>query len=343
MEKRIKLALVVDVENWAFANIANNFKRELSEDFDIDIIAMSRINNNAAVMWLVLKEYDVIHFFCRGLTISYTEEYIKPLIQEMGGNIEQLYNNFVKGKVLTTCVYDHLFLQGADIAFTEKLFKKIDNYYVSSNKLKQIYDSLDIVNKPKCVITDGIDLEKFYPINLERLANSENRPIRIGWVGNSNWVNNTMDYKGLNTIIKPSVEQLKQEGFNIELFTSDRMDKLIPINEMVNYYAQIDIYICASIAEGTPNPVLEAMACGIPIITTDVGIVNEALGEKQRKFILKDRSTEELKEKIRAILLNKSILQELSNENLESIKKWEWKYKARDFKKFILNSYNSKK
>lgn len=342
MKKNIKLALVVDVEDWAFANIARHFKKELSQEFCIEIISMSRIKGNAAVMWLMLEEYDIIHFFCRGLTISYMEEYIKPLIWEMGGNVEEFFNKFVKNKVLTTCVYDHLFLEEPDIAFTKRLFNKVKNYYVSSNKLKDIYNLLEIDNKPMCVITDGIDLEKFYPINIERLSNLKNRKIKIGWVGNSNWVNNAVDYKGINTIIKPAVEELKKEGFNIELFTSDKLDKLIPIDKMVNYYSNIDIYICASIAEGTPNPVLEAMACGIPIITTDVGIVNEAFGEKQKEFILKERSSLALKEKIKELLLSENKLQELSQENLENIKKWEWKYKAKEFKKFITDSFKSK-
>jgi glycosyltransferase involved in cell wall biosynthesis len=338
MKNNIKIALVIDVENWAFANIARHFKKELNNMLNIDIVSMSRINNNAAVMWLILKKYDVVHFFCRGLSISYCEEYIKPLIYEMGGNPTDFYNNYVKGKVITTCVYDHLFLEEPDILFTKKLFNKINNYYVSSNKLKQIYNNLEIQNKPKCVITDGIDLEKFYPINTERFNQIDNRTIKIGWVGNSNWVDNGIDYKGLNTIIKPAIEELQKEGLNVELFTVDKINATIPINEMVNYYSKIDIYVCASLAEGTPNPVLESMACGVPIISTDVGIVQDALGQQQKEFILDSRSIECLKAKIKLLVRNKSKLQSLSKENLENIKVWDWKYKAEEFKNFILNA-----
>ncbi|WZB73295.1 glycosyltransferase family 4 protein [Achromobacter xylosoxidans] len=42
---------------------------------------------------------------------------------------------------------------------------------------------------------------------------------------------------------------------------------------MPAYYNSLDLYVCPSAIEGTPNPVLEAMACGVPVISTDVGIV----------------------------------------------------------------------
>lgn len=341
MDKKIRLALIVDVENWAFANIARNFKKELEDDFDITIIAMSKINGNSATMWLILKEYEIVHFFCRGLSISYEEEYFKNQLMELGGDIDEFIKEYIRGKVITTCVYDHLFLD-EEFAFTQKVFSKVKNYYVSSSILKNIYDNLDILHKPKKVITDGINLKQFYPINIKRFDNVKDRTIRIGWVGNSKWVGNTEDYKGVHTILKPAVEQLKHENYNVELYTSDKLEKHIPIEQMVNYYSTIDIYACLSKAEGTPNPVLESMACGIPVISTDVGIVREALGNKQSEMILEERSIECLKNKIKALINNPEKFTEYSKENLERIKEWTWKNKAQDFKNFILDAYNDR-
>jgi glycosyltransferase involved in cell wall biosynthesis len=44
---------------------------------------------------------------------------------------------------------------------------------------------------------------------------------------------------------------------------------------MPAWYRDLDVYVCMSTVEGTPNPILEASACGIPWISTDVGIVGE--------------------------------------------------------------------
>lgn len=140
--------------------------------------------------------------------------------------------------------------------------------------------------------------------------------------------------KGLNKIIKPAIEELKEEGYNIELDIADRNIKMIPHDEMPNYYNEIDIYICASRTEGHPDPVLEAMACGVPVIATDVGIVPEVFGEEQKKFIIK-RTKENLKEKMIELLTNKEKLKILSDENLKQIQSWSWEQQSKLYKQFF--------
>ena len=329
--EKTKIGLVVDVENWAFANIANNFKKHITE-FDVFILPMSLVDSDIHLMWIMLKDCDIVHFFCRGLPLTYKSPELKEKIEKCGDTYENFYQNYLKGKVLTACVYDHLFL-GEDFSATQYWFSGVELYYVSSGILKKIYDELDIANKPTTVITDGVDLELFYPKSLERFDNT-NRTIKIGWVGNSEW-NKGTDHKGIATIIKPAVEDLKNKGYAVELLTSDKIDKHIPISEMVNYYEKIDIYVCASVNEGTPNPVLESMACGVPVISTDVGIVRDALGETERSFILEERSVECLENAIIEMTEVPGMMKKCSSENLEAIKSWDWKYKANDFVEFI--------
>ena len=111
---------------------------------------------------------------------------------------------------------------------------------------------------------------------------------------------------------------------------------------MPEYYNKIDLYICASLNEGTPNPVLEAMACGVPVISTDVGIVPEVFGKTQKEFILKERNIKSLKEKIIYLLNNLNMLEILSKENLESIKDWTWENKVKEFDKFFTKCLKEK-
>lgn len=331
--RKIRLGLVVDVENWAFANIADNFKKHLPEtEYEVLILPMSLVDSDVHLMWIMLKDCNVVHFFCRGLPLTYKSPELKEKIAERGDTYKSFYKKYLKGKILSACVYDHLFL-GDDFSATQYWFSELEMYYVSSGILKKIYDDLDIRYKPVTVITDGVDLDLFYPKSLERFDDTD-RTLTVGWVGNSEW-NKGNDHKGINTVIKPAVENLRKKGYRIELLTSDKVDRHIPISEMVNYYEKIDIYVCASINEGTPNPILESAACGVPIISTDVGIVKDLLGETQMQFILRERSATCLEDTIVKMIEDPTLLKKCSSENLEMIKKWDWKYKANDFDAFI--------
>lgn len=330
MNKKKSILLVVDNEKWAFYNIAINFQKQLEKDYDIDIVAIERLNGNIANLFLFAQKYDLIHFFWRGLLLDLNIDFTKTYIYNLGLSVHEFIDKYVRNKVITTAVYDHKLLDAEEI---NEYCKYIKGYYTSSTLLKNIYKQLALDMYPAMVITDGIDLTLFKP-KKNRFKNIKNRTINIGWVGNSKW-NGEYDHKGLNTIIKPVVEELISDGYNLNLHLADSNERLRDREEMVQYYNEIDLYICCSITEGTPNPILESFACGIPVITTDVGIVRDLFGSKQIPYIMKERSKDELKKKILMFLDNLDSVEEISLENLKQIKSWSWKYKAQDFKKFV--------
>ncbi len=47
--------------------------------------------------------------------------------------------------------------------------------------------------------------------------------------------------------------------------------------DIVKYYQALDLYIVASRVEGGPKAILECMACGIPLVTTDVGLASDII------------------------------------------------------------------
>jgi glycosyltransferase involved in cell wall biosynthesis len=76
------------------------------------------------------------------------------------------------------------------------------------------------------------------------------------------------------------------------------LEELTLINtrrELVPYYFNVSsLHLLTSDFEGSPNSVKEAMACNIPIVTTNVGDVSDLLSDVNGSFVTKTKNTEEL-------------------------------------------------
>lgn len=336
-QSKPKIAIIIDKEGWAFFNTAEQIKKYLCNFYDIEIILMDVFGDNAVKLILYGTEYDLMFFMWRGIISWLNDDFARYYINKLGFEYEEFIEKYLRKRNIVTAVYDHLFID-SETERTKFILENIKDYTVSSLKLKNIYDKYD--KKPSYVIADGVDLELFKMKSATKYDRIEEKTLIIGWTGNSKFTDeNDDDLKGLNKIILPAIKELNEEGYNIELEAADRNVKMIPHNEMPDFYNNIDIYVVASRTEGTPNPILEAMACGVPIISTDVGIVPEVFGNKQKEFII-ERSKDELKKKIIKIINNKNILKELSQENLKQIQDWSWKNKCEMFKNFFDSNLN---
>lgn len=338
-EGRLRVALIVDVENWSYHNIAKQVKSCLEDKMDVDLFFYA-YTANAIQLILALKDYDIIHFMWRGNVYILSEKEASTYLWQLGMTYEEFKTQNLDKICITTSVYDHLFVEKEDERrMTSCLLDVCDEYTVSSELLSGIYKKR-FQKLPLKTVTDGVDLNKFYPQRLERFEEREHKNLVIGWVGNSQFFGmQDKDLKGVNTILKPAIEELQKEGAAVERYFADRQERMISHDQMCDYYSKIDVLVCTSLVEGTPNPVLEAMACGVPVISTNVGIVSEALGEVQKQFILEERSISCLKGAILKMLDHPEYLTQCSQENLEQIKVWDWKRKTQDFKEFFEETY----
>lgn len=329
-----KMAIIVDVEGWAYYNNAIQIKKELKEYYEIDVIPMDIFEGNVVKVFLLGTDYDLLYFMWRAQISWLYSEFSKNYIQDLGYCFEEFLQKFVKNRKVLTGVYDHLFLNNEEER-TKFILENVKDYIVSSKKLKNIYDTL-YEKKPSFSISDGVDLQLFRMANKQKYDKiDDNKTIKIGWTGNSKFTDESDDdLKGLRCIINPTIKELQQEGYKIELVVADRNIKLISHEEMPDYYNNIDIYVCASRTEGTPNTILEAMACGVPVISTDVGIVSEVFGKEQKKYII-ERTKEALKEKMIDLINNKQKLKILSDENLRQIQYWSWEKQSKLYKEFF--------
>ncbi len=86
-----------------------------------------------------------------------------------------------------------------------------------------------------------------------------------------------------------AVNRLLAHGLNVELLTVSQ----VPNGEMPWYYSAADVMILCSDSEGSPTSVKEALACNLPVVTTDVGDVRE-IGEGIAGFQICAQTAESL-------------------------------------------------
>jgi glycosyltransferase involved in cell wall biosynthesis len=86
-------------------------------------------------------------------------------------------------------------------------------------------------------------------------------------------------------------------------------------------YPLMDTYLVTSAEEGGPCTLLEAMACGVPCITSNVGHVPEIIRDGTTGFICLDRTPEEYIERIATLKRDRDLRTHMGAQAREFIKK----------------------
>lgn len=133
-------------------------------------------------------------------------------------------------------------------------------FVASSDEIRRTLRKMDI--RYVSTIPDCVDSEEFFAGGSRTAGKA-----KIGWCGNPralHWMGFD-DVKGFS-----AVQSLRGIDYATLDVASHRS-----MHEMPAWYRDIDILVCASRAEGTPLPVLEAMSSGKIVISTAVGLVPE--------------------------------------------------------------------
>jgi hypothetical protein len=99
---------------------------------------------------------------------------------------------------------------------------------------------------------------------------------------------------------------------------------------MPAWYNDGDVVLCASSEEGTPNPILEAAACGRPCITTDVGLVPEFVRPGQTGLIVR-RDPESFAKAICWCASHRDHVVRMGEAAREASLAWDWSIKIKQF------------
>jgi glycosyltransferase involved in cell wall biosynthesis len=104
----------------------------------------------------------------------------------------------------------------------------------------------------------------------------------------------------------------------------------VPHDHIRRLYAAADVFVMPSYTEGFPRVLLEAMAMGVPIASTDVGGVREIVPEAYRERLADRDRPLELANAIDELLKNPETAQELAAEGLRWVQRFDAPAVARE-------------
>lgn len=93
--------------------------------------------------------------------------------------------------------------------------------------------------------------------------------------------------------------QLPFDTKSLSIITSEK--------DLVEIYNLADVFVLPSLEDNLPNMVMEALACGVPVVAFNQGGIPEMVNHKQNGYVAKYESIEDFAEGINWVLNNKNV------------------------------------
>jgi teichuronic acid biosynthesis glycosyltransferase TuaC len=182
-----------------------------------------------------------------------------------------------------------------------------------SEGLRERVSALGIQPERISVLRNGVDLDVFYPVDRSIVRS------RLGLAGRVLLsVGNLVKLKGHDLIIRalaglPSTtllvvgrgpERTALETLAQSVGVADRVRFLEPLPQerLRDIYSAADTLILASESEGWPNVLLESMACGTPVIATDIPGAREIVRTPEVGQLFRERTPESITQSVETLL-----------------------------------------
>jgi len=189
-------------------------------------------------------------------------------------------------------------LMGSDVTEANLLWRIIIKVFykyfwcatiVKSNKMSKV---LNLKNLN--VVPNGVDFSVFKPMG-KSIAKSKvglNSKKHILFIADPDRPEKNVQ------LARNAVEQLNSEEIELNIICG------VPMSSIPIYLNAGDVLLLTSNFEGSPNVIKEAMACNLPIVSTDVGDVKDVINDIKGCYIA-SYDTKDVAEKLKMALKNK--------------------------------------
>ncbi|SKA87514.1 Glycosyltransferase involved in cell wall bisynthesis [Clostridium sp. USBA 49] len=240
-------------------------------------------------------------------TISYKNKlYMKPLSEIAIKKSKYIFTVSNNSKENICSVFNK---------YTSKVVVTGESISEKFNKISSLDDINNVKNKfntgeryilSVCSLEPRKNIPKLLTAFSKVIQDDKYKNIKLVLVGRRAWGNN---------IINQKIQELNlNNNVVITGYISDE--------ELIAIYNGAYCFIYPSIYEGFGLPILEAMACGIPVITSNVSSIPEVAGDSA--ILINPNNENEMVNEIKNILSNDTIRMELINKGYKRLEKFSW-------------------
>lgn len=340
-------------EDFEITILAPDFGGEKIRIKDITIIRFPLINIEFGDIYFskfaykeikkYIKEADIIFNQTIGpigiCAILAAKKYNKPIVSFIHCIEWELTTKSVKYFKKITNVATRLLAQW--------LYNKCTLLIIPTQEVEEKFTIIGI-KVPKEVITLGTDTRRFFPSENKNTSKKaigiSQEDIVIGFCGR---IGREKDigtlYRAFRRVEKKHKNvKLLIVGTGVkeeeELFTASRNILFVgKQNNVVPYLQAMDIYVLPSLTETTSLSTLEAMACGVAVISTPIGYVKEYIRERYNGMLFPFHNSLVLSLKINLLIENEALRNKLSKNARKTVEEqFKWEKTAEEIKKVLL-------
>jgi glycosyltransferase involved in cell wall biosynthesis len=290
--------LLIDVLHWALELKSRQIQHRIHPEFEITVVCDDQLNASQ------LASYDLVCVY------FWQQIGLRPHLLEA---FEACRDKLLIG----ICAHD--LMEGAWRKPGLELMRRFARAVFVNNRLllTEYEDKFDV---PVFYTPNGVDTRFFRPRLLPR---RQPGPMRVGWAGSLS--NHGPEQRGFHDVIVPAAA-----AAGVELVTAVREDRWRSPRQMRDYYRGIDVYLCASRNEGTPNPCLEAAACGIPIVSAPVGCMPELIRDGQNGFLV-NRNVDAFAAALRYLRDRPECRSQMGTTARRMVRSWDWRILVKNY------------
>lgn len=206
--------------------------------------------------------------------------------------------------------------------WTKRAIKKAHTLTAASHFTARLSKHNLNISKPIRVIYNGVDVNSFTP---SRYRPSTSREIRVFFSGN------LTRRKGAQWL--PSIA--RRLGKNIRIYYTQGLRSRsgsisspllcpvgpVPFEDMPDRYRQMDLLLIPTVREGFSLAVLEAMACGLPVVASDCSSLPEQIDEGKGGFLCPIGDVEAFAERINLLADSPKLRRKMGDYNRAKVEK----------------------